>query len=83
MPIPVPRFSIATGHPVYLIFTGSGTIKQSIKAYGIIFDTEVVDDTVHCIIIDPRFDTNDLATYIVELGGTVYVSPPNQPPSFE
>jgi len=80
MPAPQPRESLpGVGHPNYLIFTGSGTIKASIKDFGYVFDAEAFDDTVHAIIIDPRFSTSDVMDYIVELGGSVYEPPPEPP----
>ena len=73
MPAPLPSNSgVTRGHPVYVIFTGSGTLKSSLVDYGIFFDTEVEDDTMHCMLIDPRFSRGDVESYIVELGGVVY-----------
>lgn len=72
----------AHGHPTYIIFSGSGTIKESLGDYGIIFDTEVDSDTLHCMIVDPRFSTSDVEAYIVELGGEVCPPPPNDPPIY-
>ena len=80
MTAPIPRYSIATGHPTFILFSGKGTIKNSVKDYGMLFDAEVEDDSVHCLIVDPRFSTSDVGAYIVELGGTIYVRPP-EPPS--
>ena len=66
---------ISISHIVFLIWSGSGTIKQSLKDYGISFDTEVGGDTVHCIMVDPRFGHDQIRDYIEELGGVVYRLP--------
>lgn len=73
MTTPNPNYSLSTGHPVYILFTGPRTIKHSLKDYGLLFDGEVADDTVHCILVDPRYSTSEVAAYIVELGGEIYV----------
>ena len=70
---------VAIGHLVYVIFSGSGTLKQSLNSYGTFFDTEVDDDSLLCLVVDPRFSHADVTRYIVELGGAIYVSPPEPP----
>ncbi|HKZ77723.1 MAG TPA: hypothetical protein VJ124_05315 [Pyrinomonadaceae bacterium] len=67
---------VATGHAVYVLFSGVGTIKQYLKDYGIFFEAEVDDDGLHCMLVDPRFGVGSVLNYIVALGGTVYESPP-------
>lgn len=57
-------------------------MKSSLNDYGYIFDTEVGDDDVHCMLVDPRFALEDILDYIVELGGMVYTYPPLPPPTF-
>lgn len=84
MPIPQPNMlRLSVGHPVYLLFTGAGTLKSGLRDFGYFFDAEVADDTVQCMIVDPRYNTEDVAGYIVERGGLVYVRPPEAPPITE
>ena len=66
------------GHVVFIIFTGKGEIKEKLKDYGSFFDAEVSDDSVHAMIVDPRFNYADIEAYIVELGGEIYI-PPEEP----
>lgn len=82
MGIPIPTgFIPAIGHCVYILFNGDKSIAKELKSFGMLFDTEV--DNAYCILVDPRFDASNICNYIVELGGSVYVSPPNTPPIFE
>jgi hypothetical protein len=80
MPAPQPDNSgVSIGHPVFLVFSGSGTIKTSLQNFGMFFDAEVDDDTLHCMLVDPRFGYGDVGNYIEELGGEVYHRPPEPP----
>jgi len=79
-PEPSYELAMATGHPAYIMFSGPGTLKDDLGNFGLFFDAEVADDTVHCMVVDPRFSTADVEAYIVELGGEVYVQPPPAPP---
>ena len=63
-------------HAAVIVFTGSGTIKDTLGDYGQFFEAEVQDDTVHAMIVDPRYNYKDIANYVVELGGAIYVPAP-------
>lgn len=77
MPAPQPQVVIPDiSHAVVIVFRGSGTIKQSVRDYGIFFEAEVLDDTVHAMLVDPRFGHGAIQNHIVELGGEIYVAPP-------
>ena len=77
MSAPLPSNNgVAIGHVVYVIFSGSGTLKQSLNNYGLFFDAEVDDDSLHCLLVDPRFSAIGVNNYIKELGGTIYEIPP-------
>jgi hypothetical protein len=76
MGAPVARTGTRTGFANTIVFTGKNTVKESMKDFGLFFETEVEDDTIHAMIVDPRFRMNDLLNYIVELGGVVYTEPP-------
>lgn len=39
---------------------------------------EIDEQNVHAFIIDPRYAAKDITDYIIELGGSVYVRPPEQ-----
>ena len=77
VPAPLPSNNgVAIGHAVYILFSGVGTIKEYLKDYGIFFEAEVDDDSLHCLLLDMRFGLGSICDYIVALGGTVYERPP-------
>lgn len=66
----------STGHPNCIIFLARGnSIKEALAGYGHVFSTEVGGNTVHSMVVDPRFGTRSVLEYIVELGGVVYEPP--------
>jgi len=77
MAAPEPVSIVPTvSHPNYIIFSARATILETLSTnYGYIFTGEVEDNTVHAMIIDPRFSTRDVMDYITELGGVVFPSP--------
>ena len=60
-------------HATFVVFTGPSRLRGIIDDYGYMFPAIIGDNTIHSMILDPRFDLTSLTNYIVELGGTVYV----------
>lgn len=77
MPAPQPLSVLPDiSHAVVIVFRGNGAVKQAVQDYGIFFEAEVMDDTIHAMLIDPRYGHGAVQNYIVELGGDIYVAPP-------
>ena len=75
MSAPVARTKLLAGFPNCLVFSAADpSVKTQVKDLnlGIFFEAEVGDDTIHAMIVDPRFARRDVEAYITELGGTVY-----------
>lgn len=74
MPVPTPKTTLSWGWGVAIVFSATNPdVKAKLKELqlGIFFDLEVSDDTIHAMIVDPRFSVRDVENYIIELGGTV------------
>lgn len=79
MPAPQPLSVIPDiSHAVVIVFTGDHNIEASLNDFGIFFKKNVLNNTVHAMLIDPRYGHGAVQNYIVELGGTIYVAPPEE-----
>ena len=65
-------------HAVVIVFEGENSIRGNIQPYGtFIGGPETIDGINHHVfLVSPLYGHGGVSDYIVELGGTVYVRPP-------
>jgi hypothetical protein len=86
MPVPVPVSGKPNiSHLVVIIYTSPSAIHSNLNPFGNLLGNAVEIDgkNTYCFLVDPRYGSGQVCSYIEELGGTVYNRPPESPPIYE